>query len=83
MRGNTKHWIILAAALALAQPAHAFDWDSLLRGIFSPPASEPATTAGESLSTAEINAALKEALTRGAEAAVRPTRAEGRLLRQR
>jgi len=70
MRRNMKPWIILAAGLALAQPAHAVDWDSLLRGIFNPPASEPATTAGESLSTAEINAALKEALTRGAEAAV-------------
>jgi len=70
MRRIMKQWIFLAAGLALAQPAHAFDWDSLLRGIFTPPASEPATTGAESLSNADINAALKEALTRGAEAAV-------------
>lgn len=65
-----KHLIILTTGLLLAQPAHALDWDSLLRGIFSPPTSESATTGVESLSNADINAALKEALTRGAEAAV-------------
>lgn len=70
MRGSAKHWIILATGLALAQPAHAFDWDSLLRGILSPPAGEPASGGVDAISSADIDAALREALTRGAEAAV-------------
>lgn len=60
----------LAAGLAFAQPARAFDWDALLRGILGTPATAPAATGADALSTADISAALKEALTRGAEAAV-------------
>ena len=67
----SKLWIILAAGLTLALPAHAFDWGELLKGVTSKPTSEPATTSGvDALSTTDINAGLKEALTRGAETAV-------------
>jgi hypothetical protein len=66
-----KHWIILAAGLALALPAHAFDWNELLKSVTSKPASEPTTTSSvDALSSTDINAGLKEALTRGAETAV-------------
>jgi hypothetical protein len=65
-----KQWIILAAGLTLGLPAHAFDWNELLRGVLGTPASQPAATGVDALSTADINAGLKEALTRGAEAAV-------------
>jgi len=67
----TRHWLILAAGLALALPAHAVDWGEMLKGVFGKPATQPATTSGvDALSTTEINAGLKEALTRGADAAV-------------
>ena len=67
----SKRWIILAAGLALSLPAHAFDWSGILKGVTSQPASETATTSGvDALSNADINAGLKEALTRGADAAV-------------
>ena len=66
--------MILAAGLTLALPAHAFDWNGMLKGVFSKPASQPAatttTTGVDALSNADINAGLKEALTRGADAAV-------------
>ena len=66
-----KHWIILAAGLTLALPAHAFDWNELLKSVTSKPASAPTTTSGvDALSSTDINAGLKEALTRGAETAV-------------
>ena len=66
-----KHWMILAAGLTLALPAHAFVWNELLKGVIGKPASETTTTSGvDALSTAEINSGLKEALTRGAETAV-------------
>ncbi len=66
-----KHWIILAAGLTLTLPAHAFDWNELLKSMTSKPASEPATTSAvDALSSTDINAGLKEALTRGAETAV-------------
>lgn len=66
-----KPWIILAAGLTLALPAHAFDWNELLKSMTSKPASEPTSTSGvDALSSTDINAGLKEALTRGAETAV-------------
>ncbi|OJW77962.1 DUF4197 domain-containing protein [Thiobacillus sp. 65-1402] len=66
-----KHWMILAAGLALALPAHAIDWKEMLKGVITKPAGETATRSGvDALSTTEINAGLKEALTRGADAAV-------------
>jgi hypothetical protein len=68
----SKRWILLAAGLALALPAHAFDWNAVLKGVTSKPASQPAATGAgvDALSTTDINAGLKEALTRGADAAV-------------
>jgi hypothetical protein len=65
-----KRWIILAAGLTLALPAHAFDWNELLKGVTSKPASQPTASGVDALSTTDINAGLKEALTRGADAAV-------------
>jgi hypothetical protein len=65
-----KHWFILAAGLTLALPAHAFDWNELLKGVISKPAEQPASSGVDALSTTDINAGLKEALTRGAETAV-------------
>jgi len=65
-----KHWLILAAGLSLATPAHAVDWNEMLRGVLGKPASQPAASGVDALSSADINAGLKEALTRGAEAAV-------------
>ena len=66
-----KHWMILAAGLTLTLPAHAVDWGEMLKGVLGKPAGETATTSGvDALSSTEINAGLKEALTRGAEAAV-------------
>lgn len=64
--------LVLAAALALAAPAHAFDWNDMLKGVLNKPASQtaPAATGVDALSGTDINAALKEALTRGADAAV-------------
>lgn len=67
----SKRWIMLAAGLALSLPAYAFDWSGILKSVISQPASETATTSGvDALSNADINAGLKEALTRGADAAV-------------
>jgi len=66
-----KHWMILAAGLTLTLPAHAVDWGEMLKGVLGKPAGETTTTSGvDALSSTEINAGLKEALTRGAEAAV-------------
>lgn len=67
----SKRGAMLAAGLALSLPAHAFDWSGILKDVTSQPASETATTSRvDALSTAEINSGLKEALTRGADAAV-------------
>jgi len=63
-------WIILAAGLALALPAQAFDWNEMLKGVLDTPATRPAASGVDTLSNADINAGLKEALTRGADAAV-------------
>lgn len=67
-----KRPLTLAAALLLASPAYAFDWNQMLRGVVNKPAAQtaPAATGVEALSGTDINAALKEALTRGADAAV-------------
>jgi hypothetical protein len=68
-----KHWMILAAGLTLALPAHAFDWGELLKSMSTKPATQTTGSSGSSvdaLSDAEVNAGLKEALTRGADAAV-------------
>lgn len=66
-----KHWPILAAALALALPARALDLDQMLRGVLGSPTGEQRATSGvDALTKTEINDGLKEALARGAEAAV-------------
>jgi hypothetical protein len=65
-----KPWILLAAGLAVAAPAHAFDFNELLKGVLGTPATQPAASGVDALSSTEINAGLKEALSRGAEAAV-------------
>lgn len=66
-----KHWMILAAGLTLAVPAHAFDWGELLKSMSSQPAAQTTGSSSvDALSNTEINAGLKEALTRGADAAV-------------
>lgn len=67
-----KRWMILAAGLALPPSAHAFDWNEILKGVISQPTSQPtaSNSAVDALSTTDINAGLKEALTRGADAAV-------------
>jgi hypothetical protein len=65
-----KQWMILAAGLTLALPAQAFDWNEILRGVINKPASSPSASGVDALSNADINAGLKEALTRGADAAV-------------
>ena len=65
-----KRWIILATGLTLALPAHAIDWNEILKGVLGKPASQPTASGVDALSTADINAGLKEALTRGADAAV-------------
>ena len=64
--------LVLAAALLLATPAHAFDWNQMLRGVLNKPAGQtaPAATGVDALSGTDINAALKETLTRGVDAAV-------------
>jgi hypothetical protein len=70
----SKRWMILAAGLTLALPAHAFDWNEMLKSVLgkpaSPPTSQPAASGVDALSTSDINAGLKEALTRGADSAV-------------
>jgi hypothetical protein len=66
----SRRWMILAAGLTLALPAHAYDWGGMLKGILGSPASQPAATGVDALSSADINAGLKEALTRGTDAAV-------------
>ncbi|MDQ1316173.1 MAG: hypothetical protein QG662_2282 [Pseudomonadota bacterium] len=67
---NSRHWMILAAGLTLALPAHAFDWSELLKGVFDKPVEQSAASGVDALSTTDINAGLKEALTRGANDAV-------------
>ena len=66
----SKRWIILAAGLTLALPAHALDLNEMLKGVLGQPATQPSASGVDALSNADINAGLKEALTRGAETAV-------------
>jgi len=66
----SRRWILLAASLSVALPAQAYDWSGLLKGVVSPPTTQPAATGVDALSNADISAALKEALTQGADAAV-------------
>ena len=66
----SKRWMILATGFALAMPAQAFDLGGMLKGVLTPPASTPTVSGVDALSSADINAALKEALTQGADAAV-------------
>ena len=70
----SKRWMILAAGLTLALPAHAFDLGELLKGAVNKPSGKATDTAPPSsvdaLSNTEISSGLKEALTRGAGAAV-------------
>jgi hypothetical protein len=61
---------ILAAGLALALPAQAFDLNEMLKGVLGQPATQSTASGVDALSNADINAGLKEALTRGAETAV-------------
>jgi len=69
-----KRWFILAAGLTLAPPALAFDWEGALKDAMGKAGGQTAGTASapgvDALSSADINAGLKEALTRGADAAV-------------
>ncbi|HEX7970634.1 MAG TPA: DUF4197 domain-containing protein [Thiobacillus sp.] len=65
-----KNLIVLVVALVLAAPAQAVDWNEMLKGVLGKPASQPAASGVDALSSADINAGLKEALTRGAGAAV-------------
>ena len=69
---TSKRWMILAAGLTLTLPAQAFDFGEMLKGVLNKPASQPGATATgvDALSSTDINAGLKEALTRGAEGAV-------------
>jgi hypothetical protein len=70
----SKRGLMLAAGLALALPAHAFDFGELLKGAVdkaSGPSPSAAPASGvDALSNADIRSGLKEALTRGADAAV-------------
>jgi hypothetical protein len=65
-----KLLVLAAAALTLAGPAHAFDWNEMLKGVLGTPATQSDATGVDALSGTDINAGLKEALTRGADAAV-------------
>jgi hypothetical protein len=70
MATTSKRWVLLAAGLSLAAPAYAIDWNEMLKGVLGKPATQPVAGGVDALSTADINAGLKEALTRGADAAV-------------
>ena len=73
----TMKWIAGVAAVALSLGAHALDLESTLKGALrNGTASPPATTRAASgdgvnqLKPEEVNSGIKEALTRGSEAAV-------------
>lgn len=65
-----KPWMILAAGLALPMQALAVDWGDMLKGVMEKSSSQSSHSSVDALSGAEINGGLKEALTRGADAAV-------------
>ncbi|MDP1927700.1 MAG: DUF4197 domain-containing protein [Thiobacillus sp.] len=66
--------ILLIAGLVFAPPAVAFDWSGALKNAMEQASGETTGTKASSgvdaLSNADINAGLKEALTRGANSAV-------------
>lgn len=68
----SRRWMILASGLTLALPVHAFDLGKMLKDAISKPASQPSASSSsvDALSSADIHAGLKEALTRGADTAV-------------
>lgn len=70
-----KHGAIyFVAGLLITPPALAFDWNATLKGTMDQAAGKTAGSAAtpgvDALSNADINAGLKEALTRGADSAV-------------
>lgn len=65
-----KSWGALIVGLALALPAQAVDWSAVLKGLTNKQSEAPAGSGVNALSTTDINAALKETLSRGADAAV-------------
>ncbi len=70
-----KHGIILfVAGLVFTPPALAFDWNKALEDAMGKASGQAAGTTAtpslDALSNADINAGLKEALTRGADSAV-------------
>lgn len=68
---KSARWMVLAAAMGLALPAHAIDWNEMLKGVLGNSGKEPMATSGVgALSNTEISAGLKEALARGADEAV-------------
>ena len=70
-RSAFRPWFFAVAAAALSSPAHAVDWNELLRGVLGQPSGQSAAARSvDALSDTEVNAGLKEALTRGADAAV-------------
>ncbi|MHB1085375.1 MAG: DUF4197 domain-containing protein [Thiobacillus sp.] len=70
----SKRWMILVAGLTLAAPVQAFDFGALLKGVTGKSTEQSngtATSSGvDALSNTDISSGLKEALTRGADAAV-------------
>ncbi len=66
----SRYSLLLAAGLALSAPAHAFDFGELLKGVIGNSTETTAPAGVDALSSTDINAGLKEALTTGAEAAV-------------
>ena len=70
-----KHGVIvLVAGLVLTPTAWAFDWNKAFKDAMGTVTGQPAGTAAtprlDALTNADINAGLKEALTRGADSAV-------------
>jgi hypothetical protein len=70
-----KHSVFLfVAGLVFTPPVLAFDWNAALKGAMDQASGQTAGTAAtpglDALSNADINAGLKEALTRGADSAV-------------
>ncbi|HMM47338.1 MAG TPA: DUF4197 domain-containing protein [Thiobacillaceae bacterium] len=69
---TSRRRLLFAAGLAVTLPAHAIDWGGILKGALGTPAGDaPAAPGGvDALSAADIDAGLKEALTRGTDGAV-------------
>lgn len=67
---KSTRWIVFAAGMSLTLPAMAIDWNEMLRGVLSNPGGAPMVNGVDALSDTEISAGLKEALARGADAAV-------------